>query len=104
VRYDADMSFEIGRHSITGGTWRRRDAVGGALLHFKLTSDLVHRAETALKQRETARESTWDLENQRYREVIERDPTLSAMTADSASYRDARQLVDVGIITPLSEL
>jgi glycosyltransferase involved in cell wall biosynthesis len=104
VRCDTDVSIDIGRHSLTGGTWRRRDAVGGALLHFKLTSDLVPRAETVLKLRGTARESSWALENKRYREVIERDPTLSAMTADSVSYRDARQLVEVGIITSLSEL
>jgi glycosyl transferase family 2 len=104
VRYDAEMSVDIGRHSLTGGTWRRKDAVGGALLHFKLTSDLVPRAETVLKQRGTAHESDWARENQRYREVIERDPALSAKTADSVVYRDARQLVEVGIITPLSEL
>jgi hypothetical protein len=104
VRYNDEMGVDIGRHSLTGGTWRRSDAVAGALLHFKLTSDLVPRAEAVLKQQGSARESGWALENQRYREVIERYPTLSAMTADSASYRDARQLVDVGIITPLSEL
>jgi glycosyl transferase family 2 len=104
VRYHTGMSIEIGRHSLTGATWRRRDAVGGALLHFRLTSDLVSRSETVLGEGGTGRDSAWTLENRRYREVIERCPTLSAMGVDSTSYRDARQLVEVGIITPLSEL
>jgi hypothetical protein len=104
LRYDTDMSVDIGRHSVTGGTWRRRDAVGGALLHFKLTSDLVPRVERVLSECGSARESAWTLENRRYREVLERCPALSAMGLDSSSYRNAQQLVELGIITPLSEL
>jgi glycosyltransferase involved in cell wall biosynthesis len=104
LRYDRDMAVGIGRHVLAGGTWRRPDAVGGALLHFKLTSDLVSRGQEALDLSAAARPPAWTLENQRYRETLDRTPALTAMTGDSVPYRDPRQLVDVGIITALSEL
>jgi hypothetical protein len=104
VRYNTGMSVAIGRHGLTGASWRRKDAIGGALLHFKLTSDLVARSETALAERWPDQDSAWVLENRRYQEVIRRVPTLSAMHVGSTSYRDARQLAELGIVTPLSEL
>jgi len=104
LRYHTAMSIGIGRHQLTGGTWRRRDAVGGALLHFKLTADLVPRGSAALDSFGETRESAWTLENQRYREMMERNPVLCAMAVDSVPYRDPQQLVEVGILSPLSEL
>ena len=104
LRYDGRMAIGIGRHVLSGGTWRRRDAVGGAMLHFKLTADLVPRGHSALDGSAVARTSAWTLENQRYREVLDRTPGLSAMTVESLVYNDPCQLIDVGIITPLSEL
>ena len=74
LRYDADMSVGIGRHVLAGGTWRRWDAVGGVLLHFKLTGDLVPRGRAALDGSAEIRASAWTLENQRYRELIDRTP------------------------------
>ena len=104
VRYGPDISIEIGRHSVTGAMWRRPDAVGGALLHFKLASDLAARGETACDVDRVKPEPAWTLENRRYREVLDRCPTLSAMRPTSTPYRDASQLLEVGIITPLAEL
>ena len=74
------------------------------MLHFKLTADLVPRGRTALDGCGDTRASAWTLENQRYREVVDRSPEVSAMAVDSVAYRDPRQLVDIGIITALSEL
>jgi len=104
LRWDTDMRLGVGRHDLLGGTWRRNDAVGGALLHFKLCADLARRADTIVEDPTSARESAWTLENQRYREGLRRNHKLSAIGPDSGSYRDAQQLVELGIITPLSEL
>jgi hypothetical protein len=98
------MAVGIGRHVLAGGTWRRRDAVGGALLHFKLTGDLVLRGRSALDGSAETPESAWTRENRRYGECIDRSPTLTALAEGSLLYRDPQQLVEVGIITPLSEL
>jgi len=104
LRYTDDMAVGIGRHVLAGGTWRRWDAVGGALLHFKLTGDLIPRGRSALDGSADIQASAWTVENQRYREVMERMPALTALAADSVPYRDPQQLVEVRIITPLSEL
>jgi hypothetical protein len=104
LRWDTDMRLGVGRHQLLGGTWRRNDAVGGAMLHFKLVADLVVRADATVDEPATTRQSTWALENQRYREGLRTNPTLSAMRPDSASYRDAQQLIELAIITPLSEV
>lgn len=103
VRWQKGMRLGVGRHGLNGGTWRRSDAVGGALLHFKLTADLAGRAEVAVDDRAT-RTLDWAQENQRYLECLGRDPRLSAMWPGSVLYRDAHQLVELGIVTPLSSL
>jgi glycosyltransferase involved in cell wall biosynthesis len=104
LRYDHDVAVGIGRHVLAGGTWRRWDAVGGVLLHFKLTDALVPLGRSALDDPTGRQASTWTSENRRYREVIARIPTLTALAADSVAYRDPQQLVELGIITPLSAL
>ena len=104
LRWASDMRLGVGRHQLIGGTWRCNDAVGGAMLHFKLMADLVARADATVDDPASTPESTWALENQRYREALRTNPTLSAMTPASASYRDAQQLVELDIITPLSEV
>jgi hypothetical protein len=104
LRWAPQMRLGIGRHQLVGGTWRRNDAVGGAMLHFKLAADLVARADATVDDPAGTAESTWSLENQRYREALRTNPTLSAMTPESALYRDAQQLVELDIITALSDV
>jgi hypothetical protein len=103
-RWEPGVRLDLGRHGLIGGTWRRHDAVGGALLHFKLTADLADRASMTVADSGDTPVSAWTLENQRYREVLCSNPQLSAMAPQSVAYRNAQQLVDLGVIAPLSDL
>ena len=103
VRWRAGMRFEVGRHRLNGTTWRRDDAVGGALLHFRLMADLSPRSD-AVADRPDATGQAWNLENQRYRDVLRANPSLSAIGWSSVRYRDARQLLELKILADVPEL
>jgi glycosyltransferase involved in cell wall biosynthesis len=104
VRWRQGISLDIGRHQATGVRWRRRDAVGGVLLHFRLMADLVSRAAAAADGARDTAERAWATENERYRYVLGLHPGLSALTPSSARYRDSRQLLQLGLITPVDQL
>jgi hypothetical protein len=104
LRWNPQMRLDVGRHRLSGAAWRRNDAVGGALLHFKLMEDLAPRADNVAAAVVNDAEPAWSLENRRYRDVLRANPALSAMGDSSVRYDNARQLIELGIITPVSDL
>ena len=103
IRWESAMSLDVGRHRMSGARWARNDACGGALLHFKLTTGIGQRASLVVAAPEEDVATPWQLENQRYFETLQRHPNLSAMQEGSVRFRDARQLVALGILTPPSD-
>jgi hypothetical protein len=104
LRWNSHMRLDVGRHRLSGASWRRNDAVGGALLHFKLMEDLAPRADNVAAAVVNDAEPAWSLENRRYRDVLRDNRGLSAMGDSSVRYDNARQLIQLGIITPVSDL
>ena len=122
LRWEIGMKIHPGRHIVEGARWGRSDAVGGALLHFKLMHDLVRRAETVKATGEDTPESPhWGEENARYSEVLRNNPRVRARVPFcgvkdflarligvkppiSIRYRNSQQLVALGLITPTNEL
>ena len=105
IRWSSRMRLHVGRHGLEGSSWRRNDTVGGCLLHFRLMADLASRADGATAVSSGDAEPVWALENQRYRDVLRADPGLTGMAPGrSVRYRDARQMLELGLVTPVSHL
>jgi hypothetical protein len=122
LKWHPEMKIEAGRHVVRGANWRRNDAVGGVLLHFKLMKDLIGRsAAVQASGEDTSSSPHWGQENARYHEVLTKNPKLRAVTPwcrtqtllatldgtegpISSHYRDSNQLVQLGLITPINEL
>jgi len=102
IHWEPGMNLDVGRHQMSGARWARNDACGGALLHFRLITDIAHRASHVARGPEEELVTVWQLENHRYVETLQRCPKLSAMHEGSVRFRDAGQLVKSGILTPLS--
>jgi hypothetical protein len=105
VRWQDGMRLRIGRHSLSGASWRRRDAVGGALLHFRLMADAAGRAHASSHTTGgSPKDGSWTQENDRYAVVLASSPALSAISELSVEYEGVSQLVDLGLIRELDEL
>jgi hypothetical protein len=101
IRWEPGMSLDVGRHQLRGARWTYSDACGGALLHLRLTRRMAQRA--SLVAADTVKEpaTPWEIENLRYSEMLQRNPKLSAMGPPSVRFRNATQLVTLGILTAL---
>jgi glycosyltransferase involved in cell wall biosynthesis len=120
IKWERGMKIHAGRHAVEGARWSRSEAIGGALLHFKLMSDLVDRAKAVKSSGEDTSESPhWGTENTRYHDVLTKDPKLRARErwsgfkkllargrepSISVRYRNSQQLVELGLITPTGQL
>ena len=105
VRWQRGMHFQIGRHGLIGANWPRSDVSGGALLHFKLLAGLAPRSQAASQPSASPSAAPmWREENDRYRQVLLREPDLTGMGAESVRYRDAEQLVTLKLADRLDQL
>src|SRR5262249_40080385 len=122
LKWARGMKIHPGRHVVEGARWHRRDSVGGALLHFRLMSDLADRAKAVKATGEdTPQGPNWGDENARYFERLSNNPNLRARelwsgvkellaklritkTPISVRYRNSQQLVDLGLVAPTDEL
>jgi Glycosyl transferase family 2 len=109
IKWHPEMKIEAGRHVVRGANWRRNDAVGGVLLHFKLMKDLISRsAAVEASGEDTPSSPHWGKENARYHEVLTKNPKLGALDGTdgpiSSRYRDSNELLQLGLISPINEL
>jgi hypothetical protein len=74
--------------------------VTGALLHFKFFADFHNRVTTALTE---GQHFDGGSEYARYAEVLRHDPAMSLADAESASYRDTRDLIRFGMLRTAPE-
>jgi glycosyltransferase involved in cell wall biosynthesis len=105
VRWQRGMRYHLGRHELAGARWHWPDAVGGALLHFRLMADTAARARRAGTLHDGRREpGVWGEENERYARALEMAPGLSGMGPMSVRYSGPGQLVELGLLKRLDPI
>lgn len=92
VKWAPGLSYKASTHLIDGV---RHGQATGALLHFKLFSDMVRRAPA-----EAVRGEHWDgaAQYDAYASVLADDPALCAWYPGSVRYEDSQQLERLGLL------
>ncbi|MCO6400920.1 MAG: glycosyltransferase family 2 protein [Verrucomicrobia bacterium] len=93
VRFRRGLFVRRGTHAVEGAHFAK---ARGCLLHFKYLSDFGPRV-----QYEAERGAHWNgaVQYKAYAQKVDQDSELSFRTADSAQYRDAAQLTELGIMS-----
>lgn len=97
VKWSKGMEYLVSTHRIEGVRLAQHT---GALLHFKLFSDMYEKVTE-----EVARAEHWDGAAQYsvYAEALDAEPDLDPYYSGSMLYRDSRQLIELGLIIDADE-
>lgn len=98
VKWGPGMSLEASTHVIRGV---RPGCLSGVLLHFKMLPDFVEAVSLEAKRKEH-----WENAGQyvAYRDILYLDSGLDPMYSGSESYKNSRQLVELGLMRGDREL
>jgi Glycosyl transferase family 2 len=72
--------------------------VTGVLLHFKLLGDLQSRASVQLDRQEHRGDGIWVKELERYRRMLQRNPSVNLQYPGSVAYEGSEQLLCLGLL------